>query len=246
MATWQDGPEYAPLAPPTGYDPAVAPPFATARDAGPEPALSPAEVSATGPTPPAFEAPEAAVPLAGLVPVRAATRDPHAPFPAVARVRRAASPWRSVHASPQAEPEPEPPVPIPTFPPFREAQGTGFPDLDRQVRTSRWLLLPAVLFVVGALAGPWVTATVLAGSALLGSLSGIHPGARTLSRIVAGLLGSLLLLFALVGRDWIFLAGMSRFVGLVYSLVLATWYLRRRAELEAERRRRTTIDGLLR
>lgn len=244
MATWQDGPEYAPLAPPTGYEPASAAPLAPAAD--PRPA-SVAEVGGT--TPPVFAAPATAVPLARLAPARPTTRDPREPFLIATRAPHAASPWRSVHVAPQPEAAAAPPPmsipPIPPIPPFRATPRTGYADLDERIRTTRWLLAPAVLFVLGALAGPWVTAAVLVSAALLGSLPGIRPGARTLSRVVAGLLGSLLLLYALVGRDWTYLSGMSRFVGLVYSLTLATWYLRERAEVEAERRRRTAIDRIV-
>ena len=274
MATWQDGPEYAPLAPPTGYEPAVAntptvldPP----RRQAPDP-TAPAGPGAATP-PPAFAPPDGAVPLSGLTPDRPPSRDPRHPFPLVSRPQRTGSAWRSVHASATASAPTPPPVavaepydPAPYEPaaydpapydPAAQAQApapqpplsflaprrTGFADLDQRARAARWLLLPPVLYILGAVAGPFVTVAVLAGAILLAAAPTIPVAARALSRIVSGLVGALLLLGFLVGRDWTELAGTSRYIGLIYCVVLGIWYVRQRSAVDAEQHRREQSGG---
>ena len=101
MATWEDGPEYAPVEWPTGF---VAPeigPLSVAPPAADPSAGAPVE-------PPArFDQPHDPVPpLAALVPSTAPTRDPAEPFEVVSAVVTAGSAWGSAH-SPQAIATPE-------------------------------------------------------------------------------------------------------------------------------------------
>lgn len=77
MATWKDGPEYAPLAPPASFDaPEIAP------LAQPEPAPNPAAGQPLVP-PPAWGTDPDLVPLAALAPAEAERRDPAQPFAVV-------------------------------------------------------------------------------------------------------------------------------------------------------------------
>lgn len=280
MATWQDGPEYAPLAPPTGYEPAVA---STPAAPTPPPRVAPAPAGpGAGALTPAFAPPSGTVPLAGLGPARRPSRDPRHPFPAASRPQRTGSAWRSVHAAgtgdaptpPQAAapgpyapapygptphaPTPQAPAPYAQVPPapgpYAPAtyapeqpkwapRPTGFADLDHQVRAARWLLLPIALYILGAIAGPFVTIALLTGAILLAAAPAAPAAARVLSRIVAGLVGALLLLGLLVGGSWTEPAGASRLIGLVYCIALASWYMRQRSMVDAERRRREQHPG---
>lgn len=96
MATWEDGPEYAPLERPDAFD---APSVATADLTPPPPA------AAEPPAPlarPAFADPQQPVPqLADLVPPPPAQRDPSEPFDVVASLVTAeSSAWAAAHWSP--------------------------------------------------------------------------------------------------------------------------------------------------
>ncbi|WOP17340.1 hypothetical protein [Raineyella sp. LH-20] len=255
MATWQDGPEYAPLAPPTGYEPAVA---STPAAPTPLPRVAPAPggPGAGAPTP-AFAPPSGTVPLAGLGPARRPSRDPRHPFPAASRPQRTGSAWRSVHAAGTGDAPTVPqaavigPYAPSTYPPGTYApeqpkwapRPTGFADLDHQVRAARWLLLPIALYILGAIAGPFVTIALLTGAILLAAAPAAPAAARVLSRIVAGLVGALLLLGLLVGGSWTEPAGAARLIGLVYCIALASWYVRQRSVVDAERRRREQHPG---
>lgn len=93
MATWEDGPEYAPVEWPTGF---VAPPVEPLASASPD--LDP---SAGAPlVPPArFDAPtDPTPPLAALVPDTGPTRNPQEPFEVVSAMVTAGSAWGSAHS----------------------------------------------------------------------------------------------------------------------------------------------------
>ena len=94
MATWEDGPEYAPVEWPTGF---VAPrigPLSTAEPQSDPSAGAPSE------PPVRFDAPPDPVPpLADLVPSTAPTRDPAEPFQVVSAVVTTGSAWGSAHST---------------------------------------------------------------------------------------------------------------------------------------------------
>jgi hypothetical protein len=109
MATWEDGPEYAPLERPDA--------FAGPSDATPE-LETPPPPPVTPPAPverPAFADPTQAVPpLATLIPAPPAQRDPSQPFDVVSSVMTAeSSAWAAAHwappqSAPSAPPSPQP------------------------------------------------------------------------------------------------------------------------------------------
>ena len=101
MATWEDGPEYAPVEWPTGFVAPDASPLSTAAPVADPSAGAPAE-------PPArFDEPHDPVPpLASLVPTTAPTRDPAEPFQVASAVVTAGSAWGSAHST-QAVAAPE-------------------------------------------------------------------------------------------------------------------------------------------
>lgn len=90
MATWEDGPEYAPLERPSGFD---QPPVAHTGLEPPAP--TPPPIPPTPGARPRFADPELAVPaLADLAPTPPARRDPNQPFAVAASVLTAApSSW---------------------------------------------------------------------------------------------------------------------------------------------------------
>jgi hypothetical protein len=93
MATWEDGPEYAPRERPSSFaEPTVAPL---------EPVPAAAQPAANAPaTRPQFGQPAAPVaPLAELVPAPADVRDPHRPFDVAASALTSDSAWGSLHWS---------------------------------------------------------------------------------------------------------------------------------------------------
>jgi hypothetical protein len=93
MATWEDGPEYAPRERPSSFaEPSVAP-------LDQPPALP--QIAAGAPAArPQFGQPAAPVaPLADLVPVPADVRDPHRPFDVAASALTSDSAWGSLHWS---------------------------------------------------------------------------------------------------------------------------------------------------
>ena len=101
MATWEDGPEYAPVEWPTGF---VAPEVAPLSMAAP---TSDPSAGAPAEPPTRFDQPHDPVPpLADLVPTTAPTRDPSEPFQVESAVMTAGSAWGSAHST-QAVAAPE-------------------------------------------------------------------------------------------------------------------------------------------
>jgi hypothetical protein len=100
MATWEDGPEYAPIERPSDFQTPDAPPLDTAP-----PYM---QVAAWAPkNRPAFDNPSTEVaPLSSLVPVqREEPRDPQKPFAVVASTMTSDSAWGAVHwAAPGGQP----------------------------------------------------------------------------------------------------------------------------------------------
>lgn len=94
MATWEDGPEYAPIERPSGFQTPDAPPLDTAPPY--------AQVAAWAPKGrPLFDNPSAPVaPLSALVPLqREEPRDPQRPFAIVATTMTSDSAWGAVHSA---------------------------------------------------------------------------------------------------------------------------------------------------
>jgi hypothetical protein len=120
MATWEDGPEYAPIERPSDFQTPAAPPLDVAPPY--------AQVAAWAPkSRPVFDSPEAPVaPLSTLTPVREEPRDPQEPFAVVSSTMTSDSAWGAVHwAAPTGQPsatgwtppgayqvQPEQPLPI--------------------------------------------------------------------------------------------------------------------------------------
>ncbi|MCW2812159.1 MAG: hypothetical protein JWP61_2617, partial [Friedmanniella sp.] len=93
MATWEDGPEYAPLERPSGFDQ----PVVAALD-DPEPVARPADGAPD--ERPAFTDPDQPVrELASLAPTLGPTRDPGLPFETVSTTMTSASAWGSAHGA---------------------------------------------------------------------------------------------------------------------------------------------------
>ena len=128
MATWEDGPEYAPYERPDEFaDPSAATVGLEAPPAVPPPPPAPLER-------PVFDDPGQPVPpLATLVPPPPAERDPHQPFDvASSLVTAESSAWASTHwaAPPSSGPAPTVPgQPAPTVPgrPATPASGQAAP-----------------------------------------------------------------------------------------------------------------------
>lgn len=92
MATWQDGPEYAPAERPTAFIESPAGPLSSPPPVGPA-AAAPAEQ-------PAFSPPNVpAPPLEVLVPAVAAPRNPQLPFEVTASTITHQSAWSAVHSA---------------------------------------------------------------------------------------------------------------------------------------------------
>ena len=123
MATWEDGPEYAPIERPADFADAGAPPLSVAP-----PVI---QMAAEAPkVRPAFDQPPAPVaPLETLVPTPAETRDPEVPFAVASAAMTSDSAWGALHwgptAAPPAVPGPVsgPPLPI-TSDPWSRHTGT--------------------------------------------------------------------------------------------------------------------------
>jgi hypothetical protein len=128
VATWEDGPEYAPVEWPTGF---VAPDTAPLSVAAP---TSDPSAGAPAEAPAGFDQPHDPVPaLADLVPTTAPTRDPSEPFQVESAVITAGSAWGSAHST-QAVAAPETaPIWTPdqavasSYPPPQPAQGFPAP-----------------------------------------------------------------------------------------------------------------------
>ncbi|HEY6682252.1 MAG TPA: hypothetical protein VI030_04720 [Propionibacteriaceae bacterium] len=100
MATWEDGPEYAPIERPADFQMPEAPPLTTAPPHTQAAAWAPKSR-------PVFDYPSTPViPLATLVPrLREEPRDPEKPFSVVASTMTTDSAWGAVHwASPTGQP----------------------------------------------------------------------------------------------------------------------------------------------
>jgi hypothetical protein len=94
MATWEDGPEYAPIERPTDFQSPDAPPLDTAPPHTQMAAWAPKNR-------PAFDSPEGSVaPLSTLTPAREEPRDPQEPFEVVASTMTSDSAWGAVHWTP--------------------------------------------------------------------------------------------------------------------------------------------------
>lgn len=94
MATWEDGPEYAPVDRPAEFTSPAARPLETAPTHVQPAAGAPVER-------PQFDQPAALVtPLAALVPVVEDTRDPEQPFSVVSSNLTSGSAWGSAHGGP--------------------------------------------------------------------------------------------------------------------------------------------------
>jgi hypothetical protein len=98
MATWEDGPEYAPIERPTHFADAGAPPLSIAP-----PVL---QMAAHAPKQrPFFDQPPTPVaPLEALVPTPDETRDPEIPFAVVSAAMTSDSAWGALHSGPSAPP----------------------------------------------------------------------------------------------------------------------------------------------
>ena len=105
MATWEDGPEYAPIERPTDF-----------ADAGAAPlSLAPPVIQMAAQAPkdrPLFDQPTAPVaPLETLVPAPAETRDPQVPFAVASSPMTSDSAWGALHwGAPTALPATAPPL----------------------------------------------------------------------------------------------------------------------------------------
>ena len=259
MATWQDGPEYAPLVPPSGFEPAdPRSPDLTGPtlDRGPDPthALSAPEP----PSQPTFAAPAAAVPLEVLGSGGPEQRDPREPFAVLARTATSDSAWPAAHTAsgPQTLPPAEDdtsvsdlgPAPVPRLrglptrygpvPPAPPADPGADAALEARQRNARWLLLPAALYLVGSWAGPLVTLAMVVATIVLISRRGVRESAQLVSRYVLLIVASVAVLSILVGDGLSASTALSRGVGLVYSFLCAAWFVRENSEIDAERQGR--------
>jgi hypothetical protein len=108
MATWEDGPEYAPLERPADFDPAAVAPLSVAPPVQQMAALAPKDR-------PAFDQPPAPLaPLAALVPMPEETRDPQLPFAVVSSTVTSDSAWGAVHwGGASGPPQPSLPLTVP-------------------------------------------------------------------------------------------------------------------------------------
>ncbi|HEY5980803.1 MAG TPA: hypothetical protein VIT41_14350 [Microlunatus sp.] len=135
MATWEDGPEYAPLERPDAFaDPAAATVGLEAPPAAPPTPPAPTER-------PAFVDPDQPVaPLAALAPEPPAQRDPNVPFDVAASLMTAeTSAWASAHLPPPASGPPAPgpqapgPAPVPSPPTQPSLYSPGPPPTSQAV-----------------------------------------------------------------------------------------------------------------
>ena len=111
MATWEDGPEYAPRERPSSFAEPPLAPLEPVPPAGQPAANAPAAR-------PQFGQPEAPVaPLADLVPVPPDVRDPHQPFDVAASTLTGDSAWGSLHWSAPGPETPGPAAGAPGGPP---------------------------------------------------------------------------------------------------------------------------------
>ena len=99
VATWEDGPEYAPIVRPSAFQNPDAPPL---KIAAPYPQMATWAPKSR----PIFDSPEKPVaPLSTLLPAREEPRDPQEPFAVVSSTMTSDSAWGAVHwASPANQP----------------------------------------------------------------------------------------------------------------------------------------------
>ena len=108
MATWEDGPEYAPIDRPADFAPAPAAPLSVAPPVRQMAALAPKDR-------PVFDQPQVPLaPLATLVPKAEERRDPQLPFAVVSSTMTSDSVWGAVHWGAPTGPPPGVPAPAPT------------------------------------------------------------------------------------------------------------------------------------
>ena len=103
MATWEDGPEYAPIERPSDFQSPQAPPLDVAPPY--------AQVAAWAPkNRPVFDSPKGKVaPLSAFTPAREEPRDPEEPFAVVTSTMTSDSAWGAVHwATPTGQPTGQP------------------------------------------------------------------------------------------------------------------------------------------
>lgn len=93
MATWRDGPEYAPLERPAAFVDLATEPLENPPPVENLAALAPAELPVFGPPD------QPTPPLAQLIPTTAATRDPRAAFEVVTSTLTNQSAWASAHSA---------------------------------------------------------------------------------------------------------------------------------------------------
>jgi hypothetical protein len=158
VATWEDGPEYAPVDWPTAF---VAPETVPLSTAMPE--LDPSAGAPAAP-PERYEQPKERVPaLADLVPAPAETRDPGEPFHVTSAVMTASSAWGSAHSTqavavplPQPAWTPEQAV-ASAYPPPQPVQGFPAPG------TPEWFGPGTVPFEANQVQVPLTVGTVAEG-----------------------------------------------------------------------------------
>jgi hypothetical protein len=130
MATWEDGPEYAPLERPADFTPAVVAPLSVAPPVQQMAALAPKDR-------PVFDQPPVPLaPLATLVPVAEETRDPQLPFAVVSSTVTSDSAWGAVHWGAPTGPPAALPAAAPTpWAPSQPLPRTQIPPPDSRFPT---------------------------------------------------------------------------------------------------------------
>jgi hypothetical protein len=122
MATWEDGPEYAPLERPADFAPAAVGPLSVAPPVQQMAALAPKDR-------PVFDQPPVPLaPLDSLVPVVKETRDPQVPFAVVSSTVTSDSAWGAVHWG-----APAPPAELPATAPTPWAPSQPLPAPRTQI-----------------------------------------------------------------------------------------------------------------
>jgi hypothetical protein len=132
MATWEDGPEYAPIERPSDFHGPDAPPLTTAPQHTQLAAWAPRNR-------PVFDSPEGAVaPLSTLTPAHEEPRDPQKPFAVVSSTMTSDSAWGAVHWAPPAGS----PTALPTTASWTPPPGTPHPQPDQPLAVRAWVNPP--------------------------------------------------------------------------------------------------------
>jgi hypothetical protein len=128
MATWEDGPEYAPIERPSDFRSPETPPLTTAPPHTQLAAWAPKNR-------PFFDSPGGAVaPLSTLIPAREEPRDPQEPFALVSSTMTSDSAWGAVHwASPAGSP-----TALPTTTGWAAPPGTPHPQPEQPLAVHAW------------------------------------------------------------------------------------------------------------